>query len=98
MAKRQIRKKTVKINPEGCVHKFAATGEKGAWTVEAMPTNNRGGSKNVLVPVTIFKCGLCGETKEYPDFWESNYVVPKRGEPAKRVPKKIAAKRKAKNA
>lgn len=98
MGAREKRKKTIKKVPGTCVHKFAATGKKGAWNVEALPTNNRGSSKWVQVPVTIFKCKLCGETKEYPDAWEPNYVAPKRTAPAARIPKKAAVKRKAKDA
>ncbi len=58
-----------------CVHSFNATGEKAAWLVESLPTNNRGGSRWVEVPVTVFRCSHCGDTKEYPDFWETNYIA-----------------------
>jgi hypothetical protein len=82
----------------GCVHKFAATGKKGIWTVDAVSTNNRGSTKRVEVPVTIFKCITCGETKEYPDVWESNYITPSRPAPTIRTPKKAVPKRPAKKA
>ena len=82
-----------------CAHVFKATPEKGQWVVEAFPTNNRGSSKKVDVTVTVFKCMHCGETKEYPDFWEMNFVMPKLPIAIKkRTPKKTAAKRKAGNA
>ncbi|MFA6448690.1 MAG: hypothetical protein WCX65_04410 [bacterium] len=94
-------KKAVKaeIKTTGCSHVFKATPEKGQWIVESFPTNNRGGPKKVEVTVTVFKCMHCGEVKEYPDFWEMNFVMPKPTPIIKqRTPKKAPVKRKAKNA
>lgn len=59
-----------------CVHKFEATKGKAYWVVKAKPINNRGEAKDVEVPVTVFKCSCCGELKEYPDVWESNFTAP----------------------
>ena len=82
-----------------CSHVFKATKEKGMWIVEAFPTNNRGGPRKVEVTTTVFKCIHCGEIKEYPDFWESNFVTPKLPvTAAKRTPKKVPVKRKVGNA
>lgn len=94
------RLKTVKKRAvSGCAHVFKATPEKGTWLVEAIPTNNRGGPKKVEVTVTVFKCVHCGEKKEYPDFWEINFVMPKLPVATKtRTPKKTPLKRKARNA
>jgi hypothetical protein len=90
-------KKSVGVT--GCSHVFKATPEKGMWVVEAIPTNNRGGPKKVEVTVTVFKCVHCGESKEYPDFWEMNFVMPKLPMVVKaRTPKKTTVKRKAGNA
>ena len=97
MATRQKRAKKASSDRKNCVHKFTSTGEKSTWSVEARPTNNRGGSKWVDVTVTVFKCIKCGEKKEYPDNWEPNYVTPKNVVKMQR-PKKTAAKRKAINA
>ena len=99
----ESRKRHNKLNkdvlaPE-CSHVFKATPEKGTWFVDAYPTNNRGGPRKVEVTTTIFKCAQCCETKEYPDFWETNFETPKRSMSVKkRVPKKTPTTRKAEHA
>ncbi|MEW5945069.1 MAG: hypothetical protein AB1742_02605 [bacterium] len=59
-----------------CEHRFIATSAKGTWKVKALPTNNRGSPRTETVSTTVFRCSKCGGVKEYPDFWERNYVVP----------------------
>ncbi|HOC91416.1 MAG TPA: hypothetical protein PLK80_13595 [bacterium] len=74
-AKTGIAKKP-RATAAACVHKFEATKGKAYWVVKAKPINNRGEAKDVEVPVTVFKCSCCGELKEYPDIWESNFTAP----------------------
>lgn len=88
-------KKNLNKDKPKCVHEFYDTKEKGFWTVEATPTNNRGGNKFVEVPVTVFKCRICGETSEYPDYWESNFLKPSKIGKKKRTPGKSTKKEKA---
>jgi hypothetical protein len=75
------RKRKEKDCPKDCTHIFSPTGIKSFWVVTAFPTNNRGGPKKVRVPVTVFECAMCGQEKEYPDFWEHNFELPKIKEP-----------------
>ena len=100
MESRKRHKKTEKDALScGCSHIFKATPEKGVWMVTAYPTNNRGGPRKVEVTTTVFKCANCRETKEYPDFWETNFETPKLPIAAKkRTPKKAPPKLKAENA
>ncbi len=90
-----IKKKKSKAKkcPRDCSHVFTATDRKSFWVVTAFPTNNRGGPKNVQVPVTIFECGMCGQEKEYPDVWEHNYVLPEKKPETARKPRAVVAKK-----
>ena len=77
-----------------CKHKFVATLKKGEWKVTALSVNNRGGPQIETVGTTVFRCARCGVTREYPDFWESNYVVPEQRTTTPRVRSHRVQKRK----
>ena len=66
-----------KTSDKECTHEFVATGEKGVWEVEAISLNKRGKPRLQRVNTTVFKCKKCGSTKEYPDTWEKNYLMPR---------------------
>jgi len=62
--------------PGKCNHEFVATSRKGEWTVKVRSTNNRGTPDDETVDTTVFECDKCGKQKEFPDYWEKNYVAP----------------------
>lgn len=64
------------MTDRNCNHEFVATEEKGEWRVKVTSTNNRGTPDDEFVITTIYECKRCGATKEFPDEWEKNYVVP----------------------
>lgn len=66
------------MSEDKCLHQFVASSEKGEWRVKVLSTNNRGTPEDEIVDTTVFVCKKCGRKKEYPDFWEKNYVAPGR--------------------
>lgn len=59
-----------------CKHHYQSTGEKGSWAVKVVSLNRRGNPADERVPTTVFRCTQCGHIKEYPDYWERNFLLP----------------------
>ena len=55
---------------------MVATGQKGRIPIKVISTNNRGKPQDDFVQATVFECVKCGSTREFPDEWEKNYVLP----------------------